>query len=92
MKIRAAAWVVLTLAVSVYLASPALAADAPRMEKDQLKANLGNPEVVIIDVRSHTDWLFSNDKVKGAVRENYRNFEEWNTKYTKDKTIVLYCA
>ena len=92
MKTRAAAWVVLALAFSGYLVPPVLAADALRMEKDQLKANLDNPGIVIIDVRSYTDWLFSKDKIKGAVRENYRNFEEWNTKYPKDKTIVLYCA
>jgi rhodanese-related sulfurtransferase len=68
------------------------AAEAPRMEKDELKANLGKSEVVIIDVRSYTDWLLSGDKVTGAVRENYRDFEGWNAKYPKDKTIVLYCA
>lgn len=92
MKTRAAAALVATLAFCVYLASPALAADAPRMEKEQLKASLGNPGIVIIDVRSYTDWLFSNAKIKGAVRENYRDFEEWSGKYPKDKTIVLYCA
>ena len=73
-------------------ASDALAAEAPRMEKEELKANLGNSEMVIIDVRSYTDWLLSGDKIKGAVRENYRDFEGWYAKYPKDKTIVLYCA
>jgi len=92
MKTRATAWVALMLVLCAGLASPALAADAPRMEKDQLKASLGNPGVVIIDVRSYTDWLFTSDKIKGAVRENYRDFEEWSAKYPKDKTIVLYCA
>ena len=92
MKTRATAWVVLMLVLCSGLASPALAADAPRMEKDQLKASLGNPGVVIIDVRSYTDWLFSSDKIQGAVRENYRDFEAWSAKYPKDKTIVLYCA
>jgi rhodanese-related sulfurtransferase len=47
---------------------------------------------VVIDVRSYTDWLLSGDKIKGAVRENYRDFEGWSAKYSKDKTIVLYCA
>jgi predicted sulfurtransferase len=92
MKPRAAAWVALTLAFCVFSPLPAPAGEAPRMEKEQLKANLGNPGFVIIDVRSYTDWLFSKGKIKGAVRENYRNFEEWNAKYPKDKTIVLYCA
>ena len=92
MKTRAAAWGLLTLAFSLYLVFPTLADNAPRIDKDQLKASLGNPGVVIIDVRSYTDWLFSSEKVKGAIRENYRDFEEWSAKYPKDKTIVLYCA
>ena len=62
------------------------------MEKDELKAKLGNPEVVVIDVRSYTDWLLSGDKIKGAVRENYRDFDGRETKFPKDKTLVLYCA
>ena len=70
----------------------AIAAEAPRIEKDDLKSKLGDPDVVIIDVRSYTDWLLGGDKIKGAVRENYRDFDGWEAKYPKDKTIVLYCA
>lgn len=70
----------------------ALAAEAARMDKDDLKARLGDPNVVILDVRSHTDWFFSGDQIRGALRENYRDFEGWYAKYPKDKTIVLYCA
>jgi len=70
----------------------AFAAEAARMDKDELRAKLGDPDVVIIDVRSHTDWLFSGDKIKGALRENYRDFEGWYANYPKDKTIALYCA
>jgi predicted sulfurtransferase len=86
-------WMVFLLGLGGDMAaSDALAAEAPRIEKDELKANLGNPEVVVIDVRSYTDWLLSGDKVTGAVRENYRDFDGWNAKYPKDKTLVLYCA
>ena len=80
------------MASSGLVAAGALAAEAARMDKDELKAKLGDPDVVIIDVRSHTDWLFSGDKIKGALRENYRDFEGWYANYPKDKTIVLYCA
>lgn len=62
------------------------------MGKDELKAKLEDPEVVLVDVRSYTDWLLSGDKIRGAVRENYRDFGGWYAKYPKDKTIVLYCA
>lgn len=80
------------LAFSSFTLTGVFATEAPRIERDELKAKLGNPEVVIIDVRSYTDWLLSGDKIKGAVRENYRDFDGWEAKYPKDKTIVLYCA
>jgi hypothetical protein len=77
---------------SVFPADGLMAAEAPRMDKDELKVNLDHPNVAVIDVRSYTDWLLSGDKIRGAVRENYRDFEGWYAKYPKDKTIVLYCA
>ena len=42
------------------------------MEKEQLKAQLGNPDVVVLDVRAFTDWVMTKEKIKGAVRENPR--------------------
>jgi len=92
MKTRIFVWLACMLAFSAYVAAAAPAAEAPRMEKDDLKNLLGNPEVMVIDVRSYTDWLLSGEKIQGAVRENYRDFEGWGAKYPKDKTIVLYCA
>jgi predicted sulfurtransferase len=89
-------WTMLiALALAAYsglATTAALAAEVPRMQKDELKARLDNPEVVVIDVRSYTDWLLSGEKIKGAARENYRDFEGWYAKYPKEKTIVLYCA
>jgi rhodanese-related sulfurtransferase len=64
--------------------------DAPRMTKDELKAMLGNPDLVIIDVRYGKDWTDSDLKIKGAVRENPEAFESWAKKYPKDKTLVFY--
>jgi rhodanese-related sulfurtransferase len=66
--------------------------DAPRMTKDELKAMLGNPDLVIIDVRYGKDWTDSDLKIKGAVRENPEAFESWAKKYPKDKTLVFYWA
>ncbi len=65
---------------------------APRMTKDDLKAMLGNPDLVIIDVRYGKDWTDSNLKIKGAVREDPDAFNSWANKYPKDKTLVFYCA
>ena len=84
-------WVALFAFVS-YPSAGGLAAEAPRMEKEQLKAQLGNPDVVVLDVRAFTDWFMTKEKIKGSVRENPRDVEDWIGKYPKDKTIVLYCA
>jgi predicted sulfurtransferase len=68
------------------------ATDVPRMDKEDLKARLGDPEVVIIDVRTARDWKASDLKIKGAIREEAGNVSEWAPKLDKNKTIVLYCA
>jgi hypothetical protein len=92
MKIRAAAIIVLLLALSGYLPVPAFGAEAPRMEKDVLKARLGQSDVILLDVRAATDWLLTKEKIAGAIRENPKEFDEWYGKYPKGKSIVLYCA
>jgi rhodanese-related sulfurtransferase len=67
--------------------------DVPRITKEELKAMLGNPEVVIIDVRAGLDWTKGDVRIKGAFRENPgEDVHTWAGKYSKDKTIVLYCA
>ena len=66
--------------------------NVPRMTKEQLKAQLGNSDFVIIDVRSDHDWQDSNTKIKGAIREDPSKLDSWVNNYPKDKTIVLYCA
>jgi rhodanese-related sulfurtransferase len=68
-----------------------MAGDAPRMTKEQLKAELGNPDVVIMDVRVPHAWNEARDKIKGAVREDPMTVESWIDKYPKDKTYVFYC-
>jgi len=66
--------------------------DAPRMTKDKLKAMLGNPDLLLIDVRYGNDWTESDLKIKGAVREDPKTFDSWANKLPKDKTLVFYCA
>ena len=74
------------------LTSFAKSPEAPRMTKDELKAMLGNPDLIIIDVRYGKDWTESDVKIKGAVREDPEAFDSWAKKYPKDKTLVFYCA
>jgi rhodanese-related sulfurtransferase len=62
------------------------------MTKDELKARLGSPDIIVLDVRTDRDWANSEQKIKGALRENPKAFEQWAAKYPRDKTFVLYCA
>jgi rhodanese-related sulfurtransferase len=66
--------------------------DVPRITKDELKPMLGNPDLIIIDVRIESSWNESDAKIKGAVREQPIHIESWANKYPKDKTLVLYCS
>jgi len=74
------------------LATFAKSADVPRMKKDELKAMLDNADLVILDVRTQSDWNDGDSKIKGAIREDPESVKSWLEKYSKDKTLVLYCA
>lgn len=92
MKHRIALVIAAVFVFQMLMVSFVFGTEAPRMDKDDLKALLGDPDVVVIDVRAYTSWFLASEKIKGAVRENYRNFDGWADKYPKDKTIVLYCS
>jgi hypothetical protein len=68
------------------------AAEAPRVDKETLKGWLGNPQVVIVDVRADSDWQESKTKIKGAVRQDPKGVQTWGASLPKEKKIVLYCA
>ncbi len=70
----------------------ALAADVPMITKETLKSMLGNPEVIIIDIRLDEHLNKSDRKIPGAVIESIFTVKNWAPKYPKDKTLVLYCA
>jgi len=96
MKVRLVGLVLLTL--TVFLANQpwgvAYAADkdVPRIEKDTLKGWLGDPNVLVIDVRADYDWKASDKKIKGAVRQDPKEVKGWASSLSKEKKIVLYCA
>ena len=86
--LRVAVCVILTVA----LTTTTNAAETPRMSKEELKAMLDSPDLIILDVRVGKDWKASEYKIKGAVRVDARDFGSWANKFPKDKTLVLYCA
>ncbi len=63
----------------------------PRMTKEQLLAQLGKADLIILDVRSLHDWENSDVKIKGSFREDPSTFGSWIDKYPQSKTIALYC-
>lgn len=63
-----------------------------KMTKEDLKARLGDPNVVVVDVRLGKDWKASESKIPGAVRVEPAEVASLADKYAKDKTLVFYCA
>jgi rhodanese-related sulfurtransferase len=77
----------------VLMSLPCLAQkEVQRVDKDSLKSWLGQPDVLIIDVRAPRDWSRSDNKIKGAVRRDPGKVAVWGKTLPKDKKIVLYCA
>ena len=77
------------------LGSIANAADVnvPRFPKESLKEELDNPDIIILDVRSKSQWESSEWKIKGSTWEDPREFDSWaNFTYPRKKTLVLSCA
>jgi rhodanese-related sulfurtransferase len=74
------------------ISSSVLSNEVKLIDKDELKAMLGNPDLVILDVRAGKDWSSSEFKIKDAVRLTGDNMEAVMQKYSKDRTLVFYCA
>ena len=62
------------------------------IDKDALNDMLESPDLVILDVRTGKDWSSSEFKIKNAVRAPASEYSDWSAAYSKDSTIVLYCA
>jgi hypothetical protein len=66
--------------------------DVPRMEPEALISLMKDSDTTVIDIRLAHSWQESSRKIKGACREVGDEFSTWESKYDKDKTVVLYCA
>ena len=81
---------VVTLIVSGCANSP-LADDAvQRINKEDVRARLGTPDLIILDTRTGSDWKDSDQIIQGALRADPREFSKWAEAYPKEATIVLY--
>ena len=81
-------FLILTLLVPVF----AIASEVKTIDKDGLKGLLGSENLVVLDVRTGSDWSASEFKIKGAIRVEPGDVSSWVGSYPKGKTYVLYCA
>lgn len=80
------------LALAMALVGCAGPKDVPMISKEDLKAKLGSPNLIILDVRSIVDWKLAKNKIVGARRVDLEQVEAWAEPLPKDKEIVLYCG
>jgi len=64
----------------------------PRIQKEELKAKLGSPDLVLLDIRATNDWEESGEKITGAKRVDPKTVDTWAGTLPKEKEIVVYCA
>ena len=80
----------LVMIASLVSVASAASIEVPLISVEQTKQMLGNPEVVIIDVRTAKTWWRSRTKILNAVREELGSVKKWAGKYPKDKTLIFY--
>ncbi len=62
------------------------------MAKEDVRALLGNPNAVILDVRQQGDWEKSPSKIAGAVRmDPYEKLGSLLERFPREKILVFYC-
>ena len=83
--------IVLSLAlVGLSIISVFAAEGVPRINKEGLKELLGNPDVILLDVRTSGNWQESEFKIKGAIRRRPKIFDTWANEFPRDKKLFLY--
>ncbi len=80
------------LALAMVLVGCAGPKDVPLISKEELKAKLDSPNLVLLDVRSIVDWKLAKNKIVGARRVDVGQVEAWAEPLPKDEEIVLYCG
>ena len=78
--------------IGLLLQVPVAQSAVATMTKEELRAKLESPGVVIIDVRLGKDWKASEEKIKGAMRVDPAEVDSIAAMYPKDTTLVFYCA
>ena len=80
----------LGLAAAIYPLS--VEAKIDYISKEELKAKLCSPDVLLLDVRAYKDWKKSKIKIKCAIRVDPNDVASLIDTIPKDKEIVFYCC
>jgi rhodanese-related sulfurtransferase len=83
---------ILTLLAAAWLAGPALGQEVRYVDRDTLKSWLGRPQVLVLDVRQPGAWEHSDQKIRGALREDPNEVAKWGPGLPKNNRIVVYCS
>ncbi len=83
---------VMGLAMALHAQTVLTPDNVPRMGIEELKQQMDNPNLTIIDVRKPGDWADATTKIKGSIREDPPTVTTWMAKYPIDRTLVFYCA
>jgi predicted sulfurtransferase len=65
--------------------------DISKITKEEVQKIIGQPDVILIDVRYEKNWKKSDMKIAGAIREHPNELGSWVGKYAKDHKVILYC-
>ncbi|CAB5107148.1 hypothetical protein D3OALGA1CA_1797 [Olavius algarvensis associated proteobacterium Delta 3] len=82
--------IALILLVGVGWYPSVVAGNTLMMSVEDLKDRIGDPDTMVLDVRTGSDWSASNRKIKGALRFDPNKFSSWAGILPKGKTIVFY--
>jgi rhodanese-related sulfurtransferase len=74
------------------LVATSFAASVSRMTTEELNSRLSEDGLVVLDVRSPYHWGSTDKKILGADRVGPGGVADWASNYSKEETLVLYCA
>ncbi|HGY08832.1 MAG TPA: rhodanese-like domain-containing protein [Oceanithermus profundus] len=82
-------WILLLGLLTAVLAACAPKGSYTNVSADDLYAQLGRPNVLIVDVRTPAE--FAEGHIAGAVNYPLQTIERWYKDLPKDKPVYLYC-
>ncbi len=82
---------ILMMVVVAFVNTTALAAEVPRMTKEELKGVLDDPKVVVLDLRAGRDWKSSEFKIKALNTKAPKNLANGlrNTRKIKNWCYIV---